>query len=312
MKRAILLTLKLGLSILLLWYLLGKLDFEGVWGAMQKLPASVGLTIAVLLCLQVVASGERLRSLITFIKGVLDHISAIRITLIGAFFSQMFISFVGGDSVRIWLLTQRNIQMRDAAHVIVLDRTAGLLVQLMMITAALPFILPMTQDPFQRLGLLVLALVCMCGLMILFTFHRIPLRTKPGSLVRWVMDLSSNASEVFLSKGQRRLVLGYSLLINFINILVVYVTALGLGADIIFWQALVLVPAVLFLSMLPISFAGWGVREGAMIVALGLIGVPSHISLAISIIFGVSSLLISLFGSVLWLSTNKVSQKFEV
>ena len=44
-----------------------------------------------------------------------------------------------------------------------------------------------------------------------------------------------------------------------------------------------IVPAVMLVSMAPISFAGWGVREGAMIVGLGLAGIAAADALAVSV-----------------------------
>jgi uncharacterized membrane protein YbhN (UPF0104 family) len=59
--------------------------------------------------------------------------------------------------------------------------------------------------------------------------------------------------------------------------------------------------------MLPISIAGWGIREGAMVAALSVIKIPSHQSLALSICFGLCLVFVSLPGGVIWfLSRNKV------
>jgi len=53
-------------------------------------------------------------------------------------------------------------------------------------------------------------------------------------------------------------------------------------------------------SMIPISFGGWGVREGAMVVFFGLVGVPAADALAMSILFGLAALVAGLPGGVLW------------
>ena len=52
---------------------------------------------------------------------------------------------------------------------------------------------------------------------------------------------------------------------------------------------------------LPISIAGWGVREQAMVTAFALIGVPGEGALALSILFGLIALLFGLPGGVVWL-----------
>lgn len=55
------------------------------------------------------------------------------------------------------------------------------------------------------------------------------------------------------------------------------------------------------LQALPISIAGWGVREGSFVAGFGLFGIPSKDALLLSILFGFILLLASAPGSVLWL-----------
>ncbi len=49
---------------------------------------------------------------------------------------------------------------------------------------------------------------------------------------------------------------------------------------------------VMFAASVPISLAGWGVREMSAVVALGAIGVAAHAALAAAIIIGVGSMLV--------------------
>jgi len=58
---------------------------------------------------------------------------------------------------------------------------------------------------------------------------------------------------------------------------------------------------VLLLSLLPISIAGWGVREGAMIACLGLVGVDAASAFAVSALFGLTSVVVGLPGGLVWL-----------
>ncbi|KAF0137780.1 MAG: hypothetical protein FD153_1608 [Rhodospirillaceae bacterium] len=64
---------------------------------------------------------------------------------------------------------------------------------------------------------------------------------------------------------------------------------------------MVLVPPVLLIMTLPISIAGWGVREQAMITAFGLVGVSEESALALSILSGLTILAGGLPGGVVWL-----------
>jgi uncharacterized membrane protein YbhN (UPF0104 family) len=136
---------------------------------------------------------------------------------------------------------------------------------------------------------------------VLASFNYLPDVLRKLSLLQWMAELAGVVVSMTRRMSQLALLLGMSLAIHVFNVAVIYVLALGLTIDLSYWHCLLLAPPVMFLSMLPISVAGWGVREGAMIVALGLVGVtPAH-SVALSVCFGIAVLAISLPGGLLWL-----------
>ena len=63
-----------------------------------------------------------------------------------------------------------------------------------------------------------------------------------------------------------------------------------------------LFPAVLLVTAIPISFAGWGLREGAMVALFAFAGLGADTALALSLAFGVAYLAASLPGCALWLA----------
>jgi hypothetical protein len=56
----------------------------------------------------------------------------------------------------------------------------------------------------------------------------------------------------------------------------------------------------MLVTSLPISVAGWGVREGAMVVAFGYVNVPAESAFAMSVLFGLTMLMSGIPGSILW------------
>jgi glycosyltransferase 2 family protein len=62
----------------------------------------------------------------------------------------------------------------------------------------------------------------------------------------------------------------------------------------------VIEPLSNLVQAVPISIAGWGVREGFFVAAFGLTGVAAPHALAVSILFGLINLLISLPGGAVW------------
>jgi uncharacterized membrane protein YbhN (UPF0104 family) len=227
---------------------------------------------------------------------------------VGVFFSQVLISFVGGDAVRVWLLSRRGFPVGTSAHAVVIDRLSGLVVQLLVVAATVPFILPLVDSPSQRWGITLVALAGIAGTIVLLFGHRLPLGGYSNRLLQWSLSLSRSAAEVFSRGRTSASVLGFSLAAVLINVLMVYTASAGLGAELSFWHAVIFVPSALFLSMLPISFAGWGVREGAMVAAFGLVGIDAPVALAISITFGLVLAVMSLPGSLFWLGGGRSAE----
>ena len=71
--------------------------------------------------------------------------------------------------------------------------------------------------------------------------------------------------------------------------------------DVSFLDFLMLMPPVLLVAALPVSVGGWGVREGAMVAALGAAGVAASAALLLSVELGLVAMLVSLPGGVIWL-----------
>jgi glycosyltransferase 2 family protein len=97
---------------------------------------------------------------------------------------------------------------------------------------------------------------------------------------------------------------------------VIIALALSVGAwclsraqhlDVSFVDFLMLMPPVVLLSGLPISVGGWGVRENAMIAALGTVGVGASAAMVLSVQLGALVALLSLPGGALWLWRHMAS-----
>jgi uncharacterized membrane protein YbhN (UPF0104 family) len=126
---------------------------------------------------------------------------------------------------------------------------------------------------------------------------RIPI--KP--LATLLVEASSVGRHFFDQYSQLVRVLLVSGFIAVANAIMFAVVLIGMGVDakLAFGCAL-LVPAVMEIAMLPISIAGWGVREGASIVAFGTLGLPPHNALGASVAFGLIVAAVSLIGGILW------------
>ena len=95
--------------------------------------------------------------------------------------------------------------------------------------------------------------------------------------------------------------IGLAVFIQVSVALMVLVLARTLGAEVTWLDCLILMPPVLLISMVPISIAGWGVREGAMVAAFGLVGMAPETAFALSVLFGLVTMAVGLPGGLVWL-----------
>ncbi|MEL6587001.1 MAG: lysylphosphatidylglycerol synthase transmembrane domain-containing protein [Pseudomonadota bacterium] len=98
--------------------------------------------------------------------------------------------------------------------------------------------------------------------------------------------------------GVRVQQIGLSLGTAFCNVAGFAFCALALGVSLSVTQGAALIPLILFAMLVPLSIAGWGVREGAAVLVLPLVGATSAEALAISVAFGLVFLLTTLPGVI--------------
>jgi hypothetical protein len=61
-------------------------------------------------------------------------------------------------------------------------------------------------------------------------------------------------------------------------------------------------PPVSLVATLPVSIAGWGVRENSFMFAFAYAGLAQSDGLVISILFGAVSFIVGIAGGVVWLA----------
>lgn len=220
-----------------------------------------------------------------------------RILIISTFFNQVLPA--GGDAVRIWMLRRNGVQWSQTIGSIVADRFLALLALGAVILAGMPFLLPRISDRSLLFAIvIVLAFACF-GLVALVTLDRWPSRViaaLPARIVQFAMLVRAP-----LAAEERGKLIAAAIVIHLMTVAACYVLAIGLDAPLSALEAFVLVPLVILSSAVPISIGGWGVREGAMVAALGLAGIASDKALAISVLLGLGGLIVGLFGGLVWL-----------
>jgi len=251
----------------------------------------------------------RMRLLLLFNGSEIRNITAFNAVLIGAFFGQTFISFIGGDAMRIWKLIRSNIPFGDASRAVFFDRLFGFLGLALLIILGLPFLLSIIDDNRIHLAIFILSILSILICTILLSLHRLPPKLLQMRLFAFCASLAKMGNVLIRNPRGLSQVFLMSLLLQSFNVFAIYILAQGLNIPISFFTCIILIPPVMFISMLPISIAGWGIREGAMVAVLSTIDIPANQSLALSITYGLILIMSSLPGGILWLAERKLITK---
>jgi len=95
--------------------------------------------------------------------------------------------------------------------------------------------------------------------------------------------------------------LGVSLVFNILLITMNHLLGLSLGARVSIWYYFLFVPITSIVTMLPVSFAGLGVREGAYVFLFTQTGMPQETALSLSLLVYVISIFTpGLIGGVIY------------
>lgn len=306
--------LKVGISISCLAFLYFQIEGEQILLMLQHTDIFEILWMLMLLCALNVLQSIRWWLIGTKLELRWPVWLAIELAFIGSFFSQILPSSVGGDAVRAWMLTRFGYPIQKAVNSIILDRASAILSIGLIICAGSSVLFGIIG---KNIGTISLSLpyVFMISFLFILLFALVFVGLKSSYIRQYrVVELIANfirdTKEVFLAPSLVLLTTVISLVIQLTVGYIVWCLALSYGAKFDFIEFSLLWPIVLLLTALPISIAGWGVREGALVVAFKILENPSGSALATSITFGILMALASMPGGIIWvILTSKKSLK---
>ena len=226
----------------------------------------------------------------------------LKIVLVGLFFNQVLPSGVGGDAVRAWRCHRLGIGVAAAIRSLVLDRVSGYVVMVVLFAAGLPVLLHILPDLRQRYGVVLLLGAALCGLLALFLIDYLPGGLLRFRLVAELAGLSREGRRLFGRPARAGALTGFSVATVGLTIVASMLVAESLGVDLSFFRWVVIIPPVTLIQLVPVSLAGWGVRELGFVVVLAGFGIPAEAALAASLLFGMCMIVVGLPGGLLWLT----------
>ena len=302
---------KVIVSLILIFLLLREIGWQETLEKLLQVHPGYLLAALVVALLGVVVRAYRWQVLLSALEIEVPLGQLTALYFIGFLFTNVLPTGFGGDPIRMYELSRYTHRTAESAGTVLADRFFGLIVLQAMAVVALAFGYQLV-EPWM-IGFTVLlfvgSLVAVWLLLNRQLWQSLGERLKPlaslgqkqGSMPSKIVGQVGNLSIV---EGFKRFygslhgyniasvgkTLGVSLVFNILLITMNYLLGLSLGARVSIWYYFLFVPITSIVTILPVSFAGLGVREGAYILLFTQAGMPRETALSLSLLVYVISI----------------------
>jgi uncharacterized protein (TIRG00374 family) len=292
--------ISLGLIVVVFW----KLDFAAVWAQSRQLSAALILAVVLMFVVQTYIAAWRWWVIMRHHRLGIRLLTTVRISFIGAFFNQLLPSSIGGDVARAWYVYRNGYSKGVSVITVLSDRIYGML---LLVCLAIIFFPILVYFSVSNEALIVVAVLIMAALSVLiaaFWLDCLPARMQRWTFIRHLGSLSEATRAIAVDRRASAPVLGLSFLVHVITILATLLLLAAVAPQHNLLLCAALVPMITLIAMVPVSIAGWGVRESIMLYGLGLANVPKEAALIVSILLGLSLAAVGMLGGLTWLIEN--------
>lgn len=222
-------------------------------------------------------------------------------TLAGLFVANFLPSTVGGDVLRVMRLSADNGEPPASFASVALERLTGFVVLPVISLSALllsPSLLSLGNASRLAVGLSLATLLALVAILALTASPRLGgrLAGRP-SWLRFVGAVHLGLDRIRRRPSAAAGVLAVAFAYQLTVVVAVWVAARALGIELGWAPAMAFVPVVSIAQVLPISFGGLGLREGALVVMLAPVGVTTEQAIALGLAVYGLNLVVSLLGA---------------
>jgi glycosyltransferase 2 family protein len=314
LNRTLLLLVKLVLSVGLLVYLLRSVDLSDVLRHVIEGEHSLIAVAVLIYAIVVILSTVRWKILLDALGATTPFTKLCQSYMVAAFFNNFLPSNVGGDVVRVRDAAKAAGSHTASLTVAVLDRVIGFVA--LYFIAATAFILggdmvrELAGARVILLGLtaifIALGAIFLRSGMVTAIVEGVGLRRLPWAYERF--EAVQAAVNSYRAKKTAVVeAFGLSLVLQFLGVAYFFAVANALKIPLEFGACLLMVPLCTLIQAIPISFNGWGLREGVYVVYFNQVGLPRESALAFSIVAAGLVVILSISGLFVWLARKSHS-----
>lgn len=310
LKSSFLITIQLSVSGCLLYFIFSAVPIGRIFEALASTNIELVVMAFVIEAVMRFLSADQMR-MVTDCQGMeLSSVRIFKINLMASFYELFLPTYVAGGPIRWYKLSQQNKMRAEALAAIAFNRLINVFT-LILIGSACWMVDEQPRDSALKgwvlivlLGLLILlyATLVKCEI---FPFLSTYLRNKRGPIIPHF--LQSKAEKVTQALGQfqtltlmaKLRILGFSTVQNLLGILSIYLLAMSLALPLSALTLAWIRSCVGILTMVPLSIAGLGIREGSLAILLQPYGVELQEAVALSLLLFLMKIVWGTLGGIL-------------
>ncbi len=319
-RKSILLTLRIVISILLIFYLV-KTQFKNFSSIVEILKSSSKILLLLSLSTHIFGTwitALRWKALLDTQNVKLSTASLSVTVLIGLFFNNFLPTSIGGDVFRtIDASKKAKIPLSSSASVILVERFSGVVSASVYAVAALflGFTAIGNQPVIIPIVIFFVIVVIIALIIIKPSIFGIGKFLKRFGFINKIKEKLSSAYNTLMSFKNHKIVLlkvlVYSFLLQFAVILNWYLAARALGIELSLAAFIFIVPVVSTIAMIPISVGGIGLRENSLVFIMVAMGVVNEKAALCSLLILFMLILIGLVGGIVYIVRPYFERKFK-
>lgn len=227
----------------------------------------------------------------------LTYPQSLKITLASLLANVLFITSISGLVVRVGLTVHHGAGMAKAVCAAVADRLMTLMALMVLAVLFVPFFDRFASGTLHNAAYATIAVLVFTVMIFIPLFYSNAIKgiilssPRLAACVRYMQSIARD-------KGLFLRIIINSLTAQIFYFISVYFIALSTGAPLSFFDLMSVLPVITLIASLPVSFGGWGVREGAFVYGLGLIGIPMETAFIISVEIGLLTMISTILAGV--------------
>jgi uncharacterized protein (TIRG00374 family) len=225
---------------------------------------------------------------------------------LGSLFNQLLPTVIGGDVLRALRAKQLGAPWKIAIYSVLLDRVSGVLIALFGAGVLLPF--AATFEGQARLEWIIAAVIASMGFALLtirifgrFLRTPIPLFAR---IQRGLVRLHGSIRTFTRKPGATTIIFVLAACNQMLSVAAIMIFARATGVSLPVTDLVLITFVTTLAATIPLSIAGWGIREGTLVYLFGIHGIRPDLAFTVSILYGFALLLSTIPGALFILRTR--------